>query len=328
MVDSKIFEETGVLVSIKKELHSQYNLLHTEKLIIEKKYHSPFSQVYLVSSTKLPFPLAVKIITADGVTSTEQYDGLTEASRRLGTNSKFRSPRPVQHFHKLNALTMEWIPGKTLSELVLSAVTTKSEILGAVIGTGQWLRRATASDEAETQQLDSERLDLELNELVAKTYQEGTYPKFIIDGLSCLRENKSTVAKISTPGGFLHGDFKAENILLSDELIYGLEYSGKFLSSTIYDISYFLVNFELLKFKRLGLGFYLQIDEIKNAFLSGYFDEAPVPLLPTRWMSLHTAMRLYIDAIHERRPMIRSLLIKGCFHQLIRKLTAELKSVG
>lgn len=113
------------------------------------------------------------------------------------------------------------------------------------------------------------------------------------------------------PLGLGHGDYAMRNILVgTGDCVTVLDTRANFKVPIYEDIAYFLVHMETNKLQLMTQGIVTRarfLDELKQAFLSGYFEKAAIP---SRELSLFQ-IQLFLDSWSARASMYAAMRNRG-----------------
>jgi len=284
------------------------------------------SKIFYVSCSRLPYPCALKICVHSRTTlpdldaAKQQYSTLEKVIRVLPSDSRYRVPRPYLLMEPEGALLTEWISGKNLSDMLLIFVRGTHRAEELMQQSAAWLRIFHDSRQLQPGTLDTNAklgvIDNLLKHCVIKD-------KLLSAGYSCLTALADSASDIKLPRSWLHGDFKSDNLIVSDAHVYGIDIQARYENVVVYDLASFLNHIELslncLRYPLLSL--YQQ--RLYRAFLDQYIGSTHIDIeLPLLWVRLYL---LLSGRATVRNSMHRS--IHGRYlESLYRRATAKILS--
>jgi hypothetical protein len=199
-------------------------------------------------------------------------------------HDRWKIPRPLDYFAEHSALLMEQVTGNPFMDLLPRVIWRERQITSTESDCeriGQWLRYYHDIRKAENPApLNAEGtwpgLDATLHELREAGFQNSIYPKlqmFIVPLMRPAVTNARPVARV-------HGDFTIDNVMLSQDQVIVVDVCAGFRNAIDLDIASFLNSLIWLRLTRIVP--WSAIARMRNAFLSGYFQNDPVePLTMT-----------------------------------------------
>ena len=145
---------------------------------------------------------------------------------------------------------------------------------------------------------------------------------------SILIKSGDLAGKYKIPIRLVHGDFKPENILLSQEKVVGIDIGGRYRGTILVDIVNFLNHMDLLGCQPRGFRVLTLNRQLTSAFLRGYFDGAPeVPQFPYLWMRIQNLLRLWSGIHRSEQSSLRTWYVSSCIRRRFRGLISEFEAI-
>ena len=260
------------------------------------------SNLFYAECSAFPSPLAVKLCLKphtsepDSTSAQSQYDALHRVSQAMGEGTEYSVPQPHLVQADIGLLAMEWITGKSMTDLVFSRHCKPAQAQQLIARAGRWLRHFHACHP-----LTPARLDIEEKlAFVAEMASAGAVSdRVFIHGLVQLRESAKHAAAVTLNRSWIHGDFKTDNLIISGARTIGIDIHLRQEALVIYDLAPFLNHLELHRYHpngwRLSRSQALLQETFLVSYLEGGGDAIATPLAWVRlymilasWYSAHT----------------------------------------
>jgi len=241
------------------------------------------SRVYRIRLRGDAKEIIVKVLKGPASQAQSQYDALQRVWPQFSErHADLCVPRPLDYFPKFNALVMEAAPGKKLERLILQTkwpIGKKGKKLSLVQGVrraARWLRTfhelgRGGNSESMSDQLILQKVQRQLDQcqrILARELREGI-SKAVQAGLTAIDSKLETFTR-------LHGDFKIDNILVSDHKLTVIDFGTKASGIIYYDVASFCNSIDLIRFDpRNCLISRRFLEELTEIFLSEYFAHKP-----------------------------------------------------
>ncbi len=268
--------------------------------------------------------IAIKVFT-NGEAQV-QYTALLYAWEHFSQDERLTVPQPFAFIEEENILLMEWIHTRPLTDSILASPASACSYLRTA---GQWLRRFHEIKKLPGTTLNTnELLQASTNEIVAA---ELNNDNVLSSGYRLLETTAQEVNKQLIPQGVVHGDFKPDNIFVTETGAKGIDFDARFHSTVTRDLAHFINHLMLITWEPKSIWNRLawQRENFRDEFLSGYKSKSMnIPINSLLWMQLHSFLRIYIT--QKSRPLtLSSLYLLNCLRLEIKWVsTALIKSVS
>jgi tRNA A-37 threonylcarbamoyl transferase component Bud32 len=279
------------------------------------------SVLFYAEGNVFPSPVMVKVCLnpstgeADGEAAIAQYDAAVRVYTAMQRSSTFSVPRPYLVQPDAGLLVMEWISGSSVGHLLSSLRCSAATGVESVIRCARWLRHFHECHVLPASHLDvSERLR-RLDHL------EVHVPDRVFrHGLDQLRLAADAAAQMSLPRSWIHGDFKADNVILSGSRTLGIDVHLRRENAVVYDLASFLNNLAVTRYEPSGWSLARSYTRLRSAFLSAYAGASSECLmLPVAWVQLFMLLQQWHSS-RGRTGRFRMAFVDYCH----RRITCDL----
>lgn len=233
-------------------------------------------------------------------------------------------PRPLPTLPQHGMLLTEWIDGPTLTALLLDWRITRARTLREIHRAGRWLSALHRYESHGSAPLDAGQMFREL-EADADTQRLVAAERVAGQALRLLRETVGLVSRESQPVARLHGDFKADNLIVSNGALVGLDIALQWRGPVVRDIAPFLNHLYLLALHPRGLRLLPMREEITAAFLEGYAEGGQrMPRKLVEWVRLGSALTVWSSRHRLRRRGARAWYASQSFRWLVEAVARPL----
>jgi len=294
-------------------------------------YSGHNSKIYYVGSSRLPYPCALKFCVHSRTTlpdldaAKQQYSTLEKVIRALPSNSRYRVPRPYLLMESEGALLTEWINGKNLSNMLFIFVRGTHRAEDLMRQSAAWLRNFHESRRLQPGSLDT-NAKLAVIENLSKQYM--VKDELLSAGHSCLTALADSASDVELPRSWLHGDFKSDNIIVSNDHVYGIDVQARYENVVVYDHASFLNHIELslncLRYPLLSL--YQQ--RLYRAFLDQYIGSTRTDIeLPLLWVRLYLLLSGRATVHKTMHHSIRGRYLESLYRRATVKVMSKLNTL-
>jgi len=282
-------------------------------------------------SDELPSQLAIKLcLDSPGyapspTAAISEAEALRQVYAHLATDPCYRVPRPFSILAEHGFVVTEWIDGWPLTRHCLDWRCPPREVCDLIRRAGTWLRRFHDCRVLSDAPIEVDRILSGLEE----TFKEAV-PSFTTDLVACagvnlLAETAESISDIPLARSWLHGDFKADNLLISGQRLVGIDIHLAFENVVVNDLAQFLNHFELLIFHPRGWRLGSSRHAIVDAFIEGYVGEGPaITCRALTWVRLSAVLNLWANRMSAWVLPQKRWFLSQCFRRLTRRLHAEL----
>lgn len=253
------------------------------------------SILYKACSPALPYPLLIKQIrTSD---SAAQYHALTSAYEKMN-DGVYCVPTPINYIAEENIIIMEYVNAVSLDKILLKSdlILDKKQYIEK---SAFWLSRFHSMYHAGTGVVDTSKKIVDLSQSLSKLKSKFNNNSQLMAVWNWLEDTASHVQTCDTSIGYTHGDFKQENILFSEEKVYGLDFLLEEKGPQIMDLVQYTNHFFFLTLTLKGNLIHKHLNDWIKYFLDAYSQKySKVNIKVFSWLQLHHLLRYWsLEAI-------------------------------
>jgi len=238
------------------------------------------SRIYRINLKGDSSAIIVKVMNDLTCHAQSQFDALHRVWPWFSRNEfDLNVPKPLDIFPKYNAVVMEAVQGMNLAYLI---VQTSWPIMGrrkrpstvqAMVRAACWLRRfhgvgSIDISEENGHELIVQKIHQQLDQcqiILSKELRDGAL-KAIQDALALVEPKEDARA-------WLHGDYKIDNILVTDNCLTALDFGMQSAGNVYYDLASFCNSIDLVRIAhKQCLVSRKFLEELKEVFLAKYFE--------------------------------------------------------
>lgn len=284
-----------------------------------------------LGSDELPSQVAIKLCLdspdriPSPIAAITEAEALRQVYAHLAPDSCYRVPRPFSILTGHGFVVTEWIDGRSLTRHCLDWRCSPREVCDLIRRAGIWLRRFHDCRVLSDGPIEIDRILSGIEE----TFEEAA-PSFATDlvartGANLLAETAGSISGIPLARSWLHGDFKADNLLISGQHLVGIDIHLAFENVVVNDLAQFLNHFELLICHPQGWRLVPLRHAIVNACIEGYVGEGPaIPRRALAWVRLSAVLNLWANRAPAWVSPQKRWFLSRCFRRLTRRIQAEL----
>ncbi len=147
----------------------------------------------------------------------------------------------------------------------------------------------------------------------------------VAHGIGALRRAAGAVGAIPVPCAIHHGDFKAENLMITGGALAGLDISNDWNDVVTLDLVKFIRDIDFSSWRPSGWMLGWRHDDIVRHFFAGYAPGAALDLrLPLLWVRLHGLLRFWIELEVTPPDPLRESYGRYRFEQIVTQVADEL----
>lgn len=288
------------------------------------------SRLFYAECTAFPSPMAVKIclsphtLEADPDSAHRQYAALLRVSEAMGEATDFCVPRPYLLRADVGLLAMEWIAGRSMTELVFSWRCSLGQACELMARSARWLRCFHACHALAPGQLDVEPRLAFLDEL--ETSRTVSDPVFF-RALGALRHSANAATAIMLNRSWTHGDFKTDNLIVSGRRTVGVDVHLRHENTVIYDLAMFLNHLALRLCHPAGWRLARSQSVLRETFLANYFPVRNDTIMaPLAWIQLYLLLQGWHTGARAG-SWLRSSLVGLCYRTIALRLAGRMAHV-
>jgi aminoglycoside phosphotransferase len=247
-----------------------------------------------------------------------------------GHGSDLAVPQPLAFLPEFSALAMEEIPGSNLLESLRNLRWGRlrrenwAQVVGAVRNSGKWLRRFHDCDrQAEDRCLDIPAIMEGARKEVEESQQFGMTADFLAEVLDKTHSTLSGFADMPVRTPLVHGDFKLDNIIVSDSTVTGVDITMGQSGPIHRDLSSFCNSLELLRLNPFNVCYSkARIAALQHEFLSAYFEGQPYSRELVGAFQVVGLLAKYIYLCRQHRhPFLHRFYLTPFFTRRLRNIT-------
>lgn len=263
------------------------------------------------------------------VTAARELEALSRIYGHFVGNSRLGVPRPYSMLVDRGILVTEWIDGVQLSERLTGRAkpfyAMKSAELVALAGS--WLRFFHRFAPAKPGRLASDAILTSLHEVLATASPVIRQDLLVQEAVELLEATAKRIDRRVYPRASLHGDFKADNLIVSGDRLVGFDISLQHENVVLRDLAPFLNHLELIALHPRGLRLVSGVRNLSRAFLRGYFEgEKTLPAEAVAWVRLNSVLVVWIERRLRPYSRLKGWYSDWCFRRLTRFLCRELRN--
>ena len=302
-------------ISIVREIGS---CLGDSGLIVhDLRYSSSRSRIFYATSSPGNAPLAIKLFT-DG-TSYPQIEAVQSIDKDMRRYGEFSVPEPIYMSDDGSVVVTEWVEAESLRTILRRHGFPISKILSFSNRAGRWLRHFHRTVRTSPGNLKTKQLLEDLEDELKQLRNAGTgFPKAIEKAHAALVSSASWVAREPVSQGQIHGDFKPDNILISESRTVGIDFSLEFRNVVVLDLAHFINHLILHTYEPRAFRWFYSRHIIMNAFVQGYTDKSTILNSSTlAWIRLFYFVRMWCgQVVRSKIEMSSFYLCKAICHEI------------
>lgn len=288
-----------------------------------------YSRIFRAQVPGLPTPLVVKCLVdpatggPDRVSARNQFDVLERVHRAMSVPDPFfRVPVPYFLAEGDGVVAAEWVEGKPMTDFFLSRELTLERGRDLFRSAAAWIRRFFALRPLPPAPIDMPSL---LEGIEAIEHSPLSRFRSASAALAELRRHAEAAAGFPLERSWLHGDFKADNLLVGDASMVGIDLHARYENLVVHDLASFVNHWELMVCDPRAFRWRRHREELVREFLDafdrGYLRERR---LPYRWIALYGMLGIWEEFTRRRQRTLRHLYLSACFRHVVRRMTREL----
>lgn len=264
-----------------------------------RKTHN--SSLYRVSSPTLPYTLLIKQVRTNDAEA--QYNALVSATEKMRKGT-YRVPRPIAYIPEKSVIVMEYINSKSLENILLQKDISMSDKNEYIKRSAQWLSNFHTSFREGLRVFDSEKKIADLSKTIARIEPTLSKHPELVSIWRWLESTAPYIQTRKTAFGFLHGDFKQENVLYSEGSIYGIDLLLEEQGEQLMDLVQYTNNLIFLTIRHAGKSYNKYINAWTDCFLDSYLeDQTMIDMEVFYWLRLQHLMRYWSFETARKNPL-------------------------
>ena len=291
------------------------------------------SRLFRCTSDELAGAVALKFcVTTNGepdfATAQRQYAALERIAglaSRSATSVRVVCALGLIEEHA--CLAMEWIEGRSVAAALAGPMIAETEIRAGSKAAGRWLHGFHAMHRLAERPMSCAVMlaNLELQTPPARALVANRH---FARGLAALERTAPTIASIPVPIAHHHGDFKAENLMMTGDGLIGLDIAAHWDDAVTLDLAKFIRDLTFGAWRPSGWLLGRRHRLIADAFLDGYGASGhPTWQGPLGWAQLHGLLRFWIERAAAPADKIRESYVRHRFEQCVAAASDALLAV-
>jgi Ser/Thr protein kinase RdoA (MazF antagonist) len=185
-------------------------------------------------------------------------------------SEKYGVPRAMKLDADNGLVALEWFNGKSMSDYLTDLRFPAANLQQIFVRAGTWLRHFHAGSELSDSVFDARKQLAQFDARFATSALglDRTFAR----AHQLLKEKAASLENQIFRGARLHGDFKADNLMVVGDRMIGMDIQMRNHDSTLWDILPFLNRFGLLIYSPSGMHLKRSRKTFERAFLKGYFE--------------------------------------------------------
>ena len=291
----RIWKKTGRKCLPKNELavilRNHFGLDNTCELQVKRLPATGNSCLFIASGGALPQKIFVKQVhTAD---SEKQFRSLVALSNQLGSYA-YRVPRPITCLANHNIVCMECVEGPDLKKLLMNSSMHDDVKKNAIRRAGGWISHFHSTNRQDPRPIDFKRKIDDLKKCTEKSERYLAQDPVLAAANDWLVAGSHRLAGKSVARGIVHGDFKAENLIVTDCSIVGIDFCHDSIGSQLMDIAQFTNNVRLIGSTLGGRRYRNQTDSWANLLVNAYQESSgEISESTLKWLRIHHMLRYW-----------------------------------
>jgi len=286
-----------------------------------------YSDIYCARLPGMNTELAVKCLIEpttgepDRATAQRQFEALERVHHAMPANGHFRVPRPYLAVPSDGIVVVEWISGRSMTDLFLSTGLTLVEARALMRRAAGWLRCFSDSGMIAAQPLN---VADKLNALASMETLLGR-SKTAQEAFATLRAYAERAGTLALTRSWLHGDFKTDNLLIDANHTVGIDLHARHENAVTHDLAAFLNHWELTLCHPRAWRWRPWRAELARVFLDT-FDPSYLDAkrLPYRWTALHVMLGNWCEFTKRERRTLQHVYLRMCFRSVVKRMTGQL----
>lgn len=294
----------------------------------------PRSHLFRCTGGEIAGGMALKFcLTADGARDFATAHGQYAALERIAglaarSATSVRVVRALGLVEEHACLATEWIEGRPVTATLGGSMASEAEIRGSANAAGRWLRGFHAMHRLADRPMSCAVMLANLEQRTP-TAQALASNRHFAAGQAALARTAAVVAAVPVPIAHHHGDFKAGNLMVTNDGLVGFDITAHWDDAVMLDLAQFLRDLTFCAWRPLGWLLGRRYRLIAEAFLDGYGAAGhPAWQGPLRWAQLHGLLRFWVEAASAPADPIRNSYERYRFEQCVAAATDALRAVG
>jgi hypothetical protein len=251
-----------------------------------------------------------------------EYEAMHAAGQRLNKSSTRTKVAPVSDLLlRDDLLLVELIDGVSVGAVLRNPWARRDEVLRAAGAAGEWLREFHDPRGGAPPNVDAL-----LAELQQAMHRADRRPRrALAAAVGLITETSRTIGCCRVPQGWVHGDFKPDNLMKTAAATYGIDISGSQRSAVTYDLSHFLFHIDGALHHPRSWPLLRLRSAMRSAFLSGYGWAGELRAV-LAWFELQRTLRFWALVDSTQSPnAARTRYLEHWYRMDTKRKTAELQ---
>jgi Ser/Thr protein kinase RdoA (MazF antagonist) len=262
-------------------------------------------------------------LTTDVAASEREYNALTRlAGTSLLRDERALGPTPLALCREHASYAMTWLPGRSVTEVVLATSTGANQATSLGAAAGDWLRRFHSKRPLPPQPSDFEtKVEFVIRLADDVSPQEPS----IRHAAAVLVKSAKAAAAIRMPASWVHGDMKSDNLLVDGSSVMGLDFQMVDENTVVYDLAPFLNHLSMLQSSFRGMWQGTKLNIAAEEFLQAYSPDAARWQLAISWLRTYLLMQILVSTMN--RSTLRGMAVRWTVRKELGRLVDHLQGL-
>ena len=259
------------------------------------------STLYVAAADNLPYKILIKQVKTGDAGA--QYDALLTAHRKM-KGGDYCVPAPLACIPEKNIIVMQFIEGQTLERVLLARDIAPDDKTRRIAQSARWLSLFHNAFEKRTAELGSIRSIESLKVSLGQAAKTLTRQKDLNAAWQWLLDRRHDMEKHEASQGFIHGDFKPENILYAEQGVFGIDFLLEDKGLHLMDLVQYANHMLFLAMKRDGTAYKASVDSWVSDFVESYTQTGGT-IHPEAfgWLRLQHLLRYWSISAAQKNPI-------------------------
>jgi len=297
----------------------------TPQYIVKGPLHTrAYSRIYYAEHPSFPFPVALKVCLKpytnipDQDEASQQFHALQKVHETMRGDTSYTVPQALHLFPEEGCIIIEWIDGTCMTDLIYSWRSSPTKALLLSARAGKWLSHFHSAHLLSPGKLDVHEKLQSLKE----TYRGSSInDERFMQAISTIEHIAPLVAEKSLAISWIHGDYKPDNLLISEKKTVAIDIYIQDENACIHDIASFLNQFELACYHPSGWRLLPFRSRLENIFLEHYSADLKIEEgLPLCWLRLYSIVSLWNKILARKNASPTVWYLHHCFRRITQRL--------
>ena len=236
------------------------------------------------------------------------------------------SPKPYSFMTDIGAVVMDYLVGPSLTEYIVDIRVPQEKKVLALGDAGRWISSLHQHFSPKQASVPYDRVIGNLEGSLSSSSRDSDQMR----AFDTLRSSHDSLKATSVDVTRLHGDFKADNLVVSGDRVFGLDTRLEHTGMALRDIAYFANHLDLIfDDPRVMLYRWSLRPRLHKAFVNGVRENwEPEQYLVLFWMRLASALMSWTSFMPEGGLSLRQRYLQFSYKRLTLKLARQVSLLG